>query len=624
MTLPSLPSLPTMLDAPHVPFTALDRALVRALLQVSPLPEPPNPRHLWLAALASHQLGRGHACLDLRALEAEPQALLGWDAAAVAALPTGLAAAAADLCWAQGEGSPLLLVADAGDPPPSQRLYLRRAWSAEQRILANLAARRAAPLATPVDLTAALDELFTAPAPDGGVDWQRRACEVAALEHFSVITGGPGTGKTTTVARLLALLLRDARAQGRSLRVHLAAPTGKAAARLSQSIAARRADLPPDVRDQIPTEAATLHKLLGLRTGASAATRRTLATDLVIVDEASMVDLEMMATLLEAVPVSARLVLLGDKDQLASVEAGAVLAQLCENPGLAPHIVTLRYSHRFAADSGIGRWARQVNAGEAEAVAALLAGCPPWRASVPEPTAPPPASDAASDVGPAVQCLHAGGGFGPSGSAWDEALREGWQDWLEGLAQLERSGDPCSNEQAAALLDSFAAFQVLCALRQGPWGVETLNPRIQRSLGFPRDEWYAGRPVMVTRNDYALRLMNGDVGLCLPQADGLRVVFRDADGALRWVVPSRLEDVETVFAMTVHKSQGSEFRHVLLVLPDKPSPVLTRELLYTGITRAMRRLTLLAPARGVVVHSVRERVRRSGGLAGPGLTTAAR
>jgi len=154
--------------------------------------------------------------------------------------------------------------------------------------------------------------------------------------------------------------------------------------------------------------------------------------------------------------------------------------------------------------------------------------------------------------------------------------------------------------------------------------VETLNPRIQRSLGFPRDEWYAGRPVMVTRNDYALRLMNGDVGLCLPQADGLRVVFRDADGALRWVVPSRLEDVETVFAMTVHKSQGSEFRHVLLVLPDKPSPVLTRELLYTGITRAMRRLTLLAPARGVVLHSVRERVRRSGGLAGPGLTTAAR
>ena len=151
----TLPSLPTMLDAPHVPFTALDRALVRALLQVSPLPEPPNPRHLWLAALASHQLGRGHACLDLRALEAEPQALLGWDAAAVAALPTGLAAAAADLCWAQGEGSPLLLVADAGDPPASQRLYLRRAWSAEQRILANLAARRAAPLATPVDPTAA-------------------------------------------------------------------------------------------------------------------------------------------------------------------------------------------------------------------------------------------------------------------------------------------------------------------------------------------------------------------------------------------------------------------------------------------------------------------------------------
>jgi exodeoxyribonuclease V alpha subunit len=602
------------LDDPSLPFTALDRALVRTLQRLQPASE---PRAAWLAALASHQLGRGHACLEVGELATDPRGLLGWSDEAIGLLPAGLADAVGTLDWASGDDSPLVLV-----PPPSPasvtatvggtrgaRLYLRRAWSAEQRVLASLFARCAAAAPAPTDLEAELDELFPAPASGTAVDWQRRACEVAARHRVSIVTGGPGTGKTTTVARLLAVLLRDARRRGVPLRISLAAPTGKAAARLSQSILARRAELPADVAAELPTVASTLHKLLGFRAGAArGAAADPLAADVVVIDEASMVDLEMMAALLDAVPLSARLVLLGDKDQLASVEAGAVLAQLCANPALSAQVVTLRQSHRFRADSGIGRWARLVNEGDVAGIAAALDDCPPWR------RIDGPATGARVVESLAVQRLAA---RAPGTVSWGECLRDGWQEWLSGLEALTASGRDCTDAEAGALLDAFGAFQALCALRQGPWGVEALNPLIERSLGFPREDWYPGRPVMVTRNDYALRLMNGDVGLCLPCADGLRVAFRDTEGAVRWVAPARLEGVETVFATTVHKSQGSEYRHVLLVLPDRPSPVVTRELLYTGITRAMRRLTLLVPTRDVLLQAVRERVRRSGGLADP-------
>jgi exodeoxyribonuclease V alpha subunit len=182
-------------------------------------------------------------------------------------------------------------------------------------------------------------------------------------------------------------------------------------------------------------------------------------------------------------------------------------------------------------------------------------------------------------------------------------------------ALLAAPARPCSDAQAADLLQAFAAFQVLCSLREGPWGVEAHNRRIASALGFPTEGWYAGRPVMVTRNDYDLSMMNGDVGLCLPHSHGLRVAFADGQGGIRWVNPARLDAVESVFAMTVHKSQGSEFDHVCLVLPNKPVPMLTRELLYTGITRAKSRLTLVLPERDVLWRAVRARVLRSGGLA---------
>ena len=575
-----------------LPLTALDTAFSRFLAQQQPSAD---GRHAWLAALASHQFGRGHACLDLDQLAQSPGDLLGWDADALCQLPADLAGSASSLPWVQGAGSPL--VATPADAP--RRLYLRRAWSAEQQILRHLADRQRLPIEPPANLAAQLDRLFPDAVPAGSTDWQRVACETAARHRIALITGGPGTGKTTTVLRLLALLAADARDRGRPFVVKLAAPTGKAASRLSQSIGAGLARLPEDLREGLPTNASTLHRLLGLQGEGTAPTAPPLVADLVVVDEASMIDLEMMARLLAAVPVSARLVLLGDKDQLASVEAGAVLAQLCERPDLAPQRVILRHSHRFDAASGIGRWATRINESDAPGVLADWDALPRWSAT-------------GADV---IRRLDAAAA---RGATLEDCVRHGWSGWRDALAAAVARTHGCDDADALALLDAFARFQVLCALREGPWGVEQLNLRIQRALGLPlREHWYAGRPVMVTRNDYALKLMNGDVGLCLPQAGGtLRVAFRDAEGRLRWVQPARLESVDTVFAMTVHKSQGSEFDDLLLVLPDTPSPVVTRELFYTGLTRARQRATLQAPSREVLRQAVEKRVRRSGGLAG--------
>ncbi|OIP22450.1 MAG: exodeoxyribonuclease V subunit alpha, partial [Comamonadaceae bacterium CG2_30_60_41] len=413
----------------------------------------------------------------------------------------------------------------------------------------------------------------------------------------------------------------------------LAAPTGKAAARLGESIARALQQLPASMQTHISTQAQTLHKLLQVRSGLRSSAPPALALDVVVVDEASMVDLELMARLLAAVPVSARLILLGDKDQLASVEAGAVMGQLCDGAAaggyspdtvrwvaqttgqdisawagaggaLAQQTVMLRHSHRFAADSVIGQWASAVNAGDRAAVAALWDAAPPWTA----------------DGIASVTRLHIGHSGAPALSA---LVRHGWRDWLAVLSGHDNvsATDQAtqSDAQALQLLQQFGRFQVLCALRDGPWGVRTLNQQIAQALGFAFDGWYAGRPVMVTRNDYNLGLMNGDVGLCLATERGLRVAFAQADTAgqagVCWVLPSRLDAVETVFAMTVHKSQGSEFDQVVLVLPDRAAPVLTRELLYTGITRAKTRLTLVVPQAGVLRQAVAQKVWRSGGLA---------
>ena len=565
-----------------------------------------DPRHLWLAALTSYQWGRGHACLDLNALQLQASAILGWNDEQVAALPKHLSASAPTLPWIQGDNSPLVFVKDA----QGERLYLRRAWNAEQSIREHILQRINLSIAEPVDLRHQLDTLFGTE-----TSMQRIACEVAAKNHITLITGGPGTGKTTTVVKLLALLIATSI---NDLKIHLAAPTGKAAARLTESITNALAQMPADVQSRIPTQTQTLHRLL--RSNSRDTRVHPLATDVVVVDEASMVDLEMMARLLASVPPTARLILLGDKDQLASVEAGAVMSQLCTGELLRAQTVTLTHSHRFDAASGIGKWAQAVNADNqknATSIQALWNAAPDWLSTLPNNTSEDSKQDSGL-TGPLHQVTKL-----QLQNSHDtklaKALAFGWRHWLS-LLDSHRTNTfekitACTDSQAIDLLKSFNEFSVLCAVREGPFGVAQLNAHIEKALGFTATAWYVGRPVMVTRNDYALELMNGDVGICLPGPDGvLRVAFPSLGGNVRWIVPARLDSVETVFAMTVHKSQGSEFHHVLLVVPVHDSPVLTRELVYTGLTRAKENLTLWAPRPEVLLQACNRRVLRSGGL----------
>ena len=296
------------------------------------------------------------------------------------------------------------------------------------------------------------------------------------------------------------------------------------------------------------------------------------------------------------------------------------MSQLCTGELLRAQTVTLTHSHRFDATSGIGQWAQAVNANNQNNVAAvqeLWNAAPDWLSTVQtntfedgksgsELTSPmhkvtrlqlPNAHD--------VKLAH--------------ALRHGWRHWLSLLneyrADISEQTSACTDSQANNLLKAFSEFSVLCAVREGPFGVIQLNAHIEKALGFTSAAWYVGRPVMVTRNDYALELMNGDVGICLPGPNSvLRVAFPSLSGSVRWIVPSRLDSVETVFAMTVHKSQGSEFKHVLLVVPVQDSTVLTRELVYTGLTRAREDLTIWAPRKEVLLQACSRRVLRSGGL----------
>ena len=615
-TEPRDPINPLDVPAPvELPLTRLDTAFATFLSDAQPSPD---ARHRLLAALTSYQFGRGHACLDLAALQTHGVSALGWASQTQRLLPADLVAGAQTLPWATGANSPLVL-----DGP---RLYLRRNWNAEQSIQAAIAARLQQKSPEPGNLAGALDQLFPAVPHAVAPDWQKIACALATRARLTIITGGPGTGKTTTVVRLLALLQSDAVRQGTPLRIALAAPTGKAAARLGESIASAVKRLPEGMQDHIPIQAVTLHKLLQIRPNQGQDASFELAVDLVIVDEASMIDLDMMARLLAAVPVTASLILLGDKDQLASVEAGAVMGQLCEGAvggnyteatmdwvqqftgsdlrawappnaahasSLAQQTIMLRHSRRFSDESGIGQWAKAVNAGDTDAVRNHWHHTPVWSAQGP-----------ASVDRLTIERSHDRQLFA--------FIRQGWQPCLAALRAISPSGS--TDEQAVNALSAFSRFQVLCAVREGPWGVVTLNRLMASALGFQDEGWYAGRPVMVNRNDYNLKLMNGDVGLCLPHAHGLRVAFPNGHGGIHWVLPSRLDAVESVFAMTVHKSQGSEFDHVCLVLPDQPVAVLTRELLYTGITRAKTHLSLVVPRAEVLFKAVQAKVLRSGGL----------
>ena len=615
---------------------ALDLALARLLHSL----DPAAPGSLLLAAALLAQLeGRGHSGLPLDLLQQEGAALLAWPDEAAAALNTALQSLPADAeaaraAWA---GTPLLEIdpADGQGAAPlvlsGALLQLRRYWRHEQRVATQVLLRtsaNAAALSAAEQTTASalLDDLFPRPAdadPTNGPDLQKQACALALRSRFTLITGGPGTGKTYTAARLLVLLqsLHALQSGQQPLRVALAAPTGKAAARLRQSIVTALQSMSAQAETAIGPALAdlatlgparTLHALLGARPG----TRRfrhdasqPLPLDLLLVDEASMVHLEMMDALLDALPSTARLVLLGDKDQLASVEAGAVLGDFCHDlPAggrLAQHTATLRHSRRF--EGAIGRLAQAVNAGDGAGAAAILQsnGGDHGHAEVAMIISPDPNVVARLALA------------GREGTNLDAA--GGYRPYLEAIA--ERPADAAGFEPwAMQVLRLFDGFRVLCGVRDGPWGVAGLNSAIELALASRgmlqrRGEWYEGRPVMVTRNDPALGVFNGDIGLVLrqPGSSALRACFLDGT-LLRTVSVARLADVETAFAMTVHKSQGSEFAHVVLVLPDNDSALLTRELVYTGITRARRAFTLVADDPRRLVAACDRQTRRLSGL----------
>ncbi|MBK5964669.1 exodeoxyribonuclease V subunit alpha [Thiocystis minor] len=681
---------------------ALDLALTRFIHRHGP---ETDAAVLLAVALTSERNGHGHVCLDLAGARQHPEALLtrlrdDADTAAevradLSVLLRGLTLAdwvrrlsrspavhnRLDRAATDDEASPFVLEGT----PERPLLYLRRYWRYESRILAGIGARLDRRLELPeTDLRALLDALFVVDqgAASDPCNWQKIACALAARNAFAIVTGGPGTGKTTTVVRLLALLQGLAIGRGQPpLRIRLAAPTGKAAARLNESIAARVADLPLDavpngeqVRREIPTEVTTLHRLLGSLPDSRHFRHHAghpLPADLVVVDEASMVDVEMMARLLEALRPDARLILLGDKDQLASVEAGAVLGDLCQRARAAHYlpatrdwlyrvtgatipdthlddagepldqaIVMLRKSYRFKPEGGIG------------ALAALVNDDPPARSP---PTARLSAVLALFERQPSlgdgnlgrIAAIRLRDTDSPDFAA---LVRDGYRASLTRMRDADPGDDATRDaldQWARDILKAQEGFQLLTALRQGPWGVEGLNRRIVAVLkdagllsggdalgtaGTDR-HWFAGRPVLVTRNDYGLHLMNGDIGitLALPLAlsgvegarqeagarrRALRVAFPagDGSGGIRWILPSRLQAVETVFAMTVHKSQGSEFDHTALILPDTSNPVLTRELVYTGITRSRHTFTLLYREPSVLGDALERRVRRVSGI----------
>ncbi|WP_336694697.1 exodeoxyribonuclease V subunit alpha [Delftia acidovorans] len=639
-----------------------------------------GPALLVAAALLAQMEGRGHSCLPLAPLAGNPNDVLAWPAEALPAqqalwqmLPARLSGWVAALAASPvvrvvgpdgGEdlGQPLVL---AGADGPAPLLYLRRYWDYERAVATHVIQRTAAQAVAgqPPDEALArhwLDRLFPPAAEGGPVDWQKLACALALRGRLSVITGGPGTGKTYTAARLLALLFATAPDAGQ-LRVALAAPTGKAAARLKQSIDGALLQLQGSMGGEIDLAglvqrmgaARTLHSMLGARPdtrhwGFHAG--RQLDVDVLIVDEASMVHLEMMAALLEALPAGARLVLLGDKDQLASVEAGAVLGDLCRDaqagrylpdtldyalhvagqavppqfaapagdrpPALAQHTVMLRESRRFGGP--IGQLARAVNAGHAAQAQALL--------------------DAGTQGGAHAELWERQGGGVQAVTELAVRGRGGLASYALYASALQNRPAADGDHEAAhrawvvEVLQAFERFRLLCAVREGDWGVSGLNRAVEQALeaqGVLRrgGEWYAGRPVMVTRNDAQLGVFNGDIGIALPggsqggsqggpqgaSGQPLRVYFLQGD-ELRSVGVSRLAHVETAFAMTVHKSQGSEFEHTTLVLPSRGGSVLGRELVYTGITRARQAFSLFSEVPGLLASAVGSPTQRASGL----------
>ncbi len=600
----------------------LDHELTETLLELA---GEASPEVALGVAFASWAVQRGHVCAELAELgtrvftDVEDKPLEG------IVLPELES-------WLASLRSSKLVALDAPSaeaPRPlvmsGSRLYLARYFEYE-RALAEALLERSKVVHAELDgalLQKGLEALFPASKP--GMEGQRRACLLAALRGLSVISGGPGTGKTYTVAKVLLLLQQQELEHGRKPhRIQLLAPTGKAAQRLGEAIQQNLADVPEALRPHIPAEASTIHRALGYQQSAPTRFRHhrenPLPADIVVVDEASMVDLALMAKLVDAVHPRARLVLLGDKDQLASVEAGAILGDIYGGnagdgysremagvverltgdelpvspslslPGAQDCMVHLTYVHRFEGGGAIAKLATAVRNGRSEEAFEVLDE--------------PNADVELCPVEPGAELE----------AAFGELV----------LERFARLGAAPVDEKLKIL----SSFRFLCAHRQGNFGVHGLNAFVAEHLTRHgklqgRGDWYDGRPILITSNDYALDLFNGDVGVIArdpeaPVSDGeappLVAFFPGSKSATpRRFPPGQLPPHDTVFAMSVHKAQGSELDEVALVLPERVSPILTRELIYTGITRAKRKVQIFG-TKPVLEHAIRARVQRASGL----------
>ena len=577
------------------------------------------------AALLSHATGFGHICLDLKtAHHPISGAEIGESPAIVCPELSHWVARlkASSVVGDPGEFRPLIL-------DHSQRLYLHRYWCYEQDLVSAIQTRIEnlgldSNRQNSADISATFDSLFPDKSINGTVDWQKVAVFVALMKPFCVLTGGPGTGKTHTIAKILAILI--AQSEGSDYRVELAAPTGKAAAKLSESLKAAVKSLAcsQTIRDRIPVSAKTIHRLMIPMPGTPYFyynKDNPLPVDAVIVDEASMIDLALMSKLVTALPQRTRLILVGDKDQLASVEAGAVLGDICDHrrqhifsaafcdlaqtiigttfntcrtqtvSGIQDCMVNLVKSYRFDELGGIGALSRAVNSGDKEKVFELL--------------------------------------YNPEMSSVEWQPVSSNQDLYQSLSKHIMKGyrGYLSAKDPVSALKRFGKFMILSAVNKGPRGVHALNRLAEDVLqseelvnlshnAYPAG-WYEGRPILVTVNDYNLGVFNGEVGLAARDSrtgkSSLTVHFPSVDGKSRQVPAARLSGIETAFAMTIHKSQGSEFDQLHVILPEKEIPVLTRELIYTAITRAKSHVTIWGSDK-VLGKALSRRIERRSGL----------
>jgi exodeoxyribonuclease V alpha subunit len=594
---------------------------VRFARFISDLSGNDDPDILLAAALVSNATGNGDVYLDLASAAEKP--ILGEGNGERAVICPKLSA------WSQ-KISQLTAVGSPGDFRPlildnKNRLYLYRYWDYEKRLSESIISRAKEDIRD-IDVTLLSDSLkrIFQKNKDDGFNRQKVAALIAVFKRLCVISGGPGTGKTFAMAKILALLIEQSKEY--RLKILLAAPTGKAAARIGESImtAKKTLNCSVDVIEAIPSETFTIHRMLKTIPGSPYFRHNAenpLDADVVVVDEASMVDLALMSKLVAAVPVDARLILIGDKDQLASVEAGSVLGDICdwnnihgfsvhfrkkvekllghkidvsskenkERPGLYDCMVVLKKNYRFTDKSGIGELSRAVNHGDIDKVLSLL-----------------------KNNNDQIE--------------WENISLS--HDLSRAITKrvIESYSDYFNTDDPYRALELFSRFKILCAVKIGSFGVNAVNRLAEKVLireglietvSSPSKPWYRGRPVMVTRNDYNLELFNGDIGITMPvpgsSSKDMYVYFPGNSGELRRFPPHRLPEHETVYAMTVHKSQGSEFENILFILPDRDYPVLTHELFYTGITRAIQNVSIWG-SEDVIRSTISRKIERTSGL----------